>query len=306
MRKRRGLLEEKSRGHRSALKGAVFVFSRRPLWGSLPASQPKLPENFAISGSHFGSSLCSPFVALPFCVGFLLQMGPDSLPTVAFATKRKGSRKSGTSPAPLPAPSPAPLPAPPPAPLPAPQAAAASSSDRRSRSPLRPALPGLRADAPGRKAVGGVARVPSLGSAEERVAALNELDRDVLASTTSRTNAARMHTIEDILSKWGLAVFPPTPMSWKALAATLKAGGYRSAAVYLSTYKVESERRGHPTDASTERHIKDYTRSCLRGLGAAARPRALDLLALGSLPLSRAVWVEGGPVNSRAAVLVGA
>ena len=115
---------------------------------------------------------------------------------------------------------------------------------------------GLRADAPGRKASGGVARVPALGTVEERVAALNELDRDVLAATTSRTNAARMNTIEEILSKWGLAVFPPTPMSWKALAATLKAGGYRSAAVYLSTYKVESERRGHHTDPSTERRIK--------------------------------------------------
>ena len=120
-----------------------------------------------------------------------------------------------------------------------------AGSRERSRSPVRAALPGLRRDAPGRREVA-PARMPDLALHSDRVAAIAALERDVLAASTTRTNSARLGTISSMLALWGLEPFPPTPTTWKALAATLKQGGYRSAAVYLSCYKLECERRGFP------------------------------------------------------------
>ena len=148
-----------------------------------------------------------------------------------------------------------------------------AGSRERSRSPVRAALPGLRRDAPGRREVA-PARMPDLALHSDRVAAIAALERDVLAASTTRTNSARLGTISSMLALWGLEPFPPTPTTWKALAATLKQGGYRSAAVYLSCYKLECERRGFPGDFGTDRLIKDYTRSCSKGFGGCSSPTA--------------------------------
>ena len=174
----------------------------------------------------------------------------------------------------------------------------------RSRSPPRAALPGLRADAPGRlerRFVG----LPRLLDDEARARALAYLDRDVLATTTQRTNSARMRTIEAALKLWGIPLWPPTPVAWKALAATLKMGRYSSASIYFSTYRTTAERMGYALDELSVRSIKDYTRSCLRGLGEPSRPRPLPFELLPSLPGGRAAWVASGPVNPRAMVLTG-
>ena len=83
-------------------------------------------------------------------------------------------------------------------------------------------------------------------------------------------------------------------------------GRYASAPVYFSTYKAMAERRGYVLDDLAVRSIRDYSRSCLRGLGAPARARPLPLDRLPSLPPGRVSWVSGGPVNPRAALMVGA
>ena len=174
----------------------------------------------------------------------------------------------------------------------------------RSRSPPRAALPGLRADAPGRferRFVG----LPRVLDDAARSAALAELDRDILAATTRKSNDARLRTIEGALKLWGIPMWPPTPVALKALAATLKMGRYASAPIYFSAYRTAAERRGYSLDELAGRSIKDYTRSCLRGLGEPSRPRALPFDRLSSLPGGRAPWTHLGPVNPRAAVLVG-
>ena len=74
----------------------------------------------------------------------------------------------------------------------------------RSRSPLRDGLPGLRGDAPGRRARVS-AHLPQVLSTEDKEEALRLLDRDVLAATTNRPHAARLNTIELALSLWGCA-----------------------------------------------------------------------------------------------------
>ena len=56
---------------------------------------------------------------------------------------------------------------------------------------------------------------------------------------------------------WGLTPWPPTLATWKALACTLKRGGYASTHLYLAAYRTESEpfsRRGCTTSSAAESH----------------------------------------------------
>ena len=175
----------------------------------------------------------------------------------------------------------------------------------RSRSPGRDGLPGLRSDAPGRRAMT-TAQLPRILSEEDKAEACRLLDKDILSSTTNRTHAARLKTIGVALSLWGLPMWPLTPTSMKAVASTLKHGGYSSAHLYLMAYKTEAERRGQSVSEALRRSILDYSRSCLRGLGAPSRPKALPMDRLHLLPRGFEPWVAGGPVNPRAMVMCGA
>ena len=71
-------------------------------------------------------------------------------------------------------------------------------------------------------------------------------------------------------------------------------------------YKTEAERRGHALSEGVRRNIADYSRSCLRGLGAPSRPKALPLDLLHRLPRGFEPWCNGGPLNPRVMVMCGA
>ena len=49
--------------------------------------------------------------------------------------------------------------------------------------------------------------------------------------------------------------------------------------------------------------IKDYGRSCERGLGGSTRPRPLPIELLRQLPAAREAWISDGPVKPKAAFL---
>ena len=147
--------------------------------------------------------------------------------------------------------------------------------------------------------------MPDLSVLEVREDVVVRLDRDIKASTTRESDDSRLRNMARWLAEWGLRPDPPTLASVKALGASLKAGGYRAAHVYLAVYKAECQRRGHPVDVLMGRHLQDYKRSCLRGLGGPVRPRPLPLDRLGALPASREEWVEDGPINPRAVILCG-
>ena len=88
------------------------------------------------------------------------------------------------------------------------QSSGASSSGTRVES-LTPALPGLRADAPGRSARGR-GKMPDLTTtANWREEALKDLDADVSAKTTSVSDSSRWRTITKILAGWGWHRFHP-------------------------------------------------------------------------------------------------
>ena len=86
----------------------------------------------------------------------------------------------------------------------------------------------------------------------------------------------------------------------------MKLGRYASAPVYFSAYRTAAERLGYAMDDFAIRSVKDFTRSCLRGLGAPARPRPLPFEALIELPRFRDPMVSNGPINPRAAIVIGA
>ena len=188
---------------------------------------------------------------------------------------------------------------------PQPKWVARPCSEKRTRSPEIPALEGLRPGAPGRRARVS-AQAVVLDTADAQQEALACLEKDIKAASTDSSDRSRIATIELWLSRWRMAAFPPTLASFKAVAATLKAGSYRSAEVYLCVYRREAERRGYPIDSLLAKNLEDLKRSCMRGLGGPVRPRPLPLLNLGRLPAGREAWYDDGPINPRAAVLCGA
>ena len=86
--------------------------------------------------------------------------------------------------------------------------------------------------------------MPDLASSEVQELALEQLDRGRKADTTHGSDESRLRSMAAWLRQWNLDLFPPTVATAKALAASLKAGGYRSAGVYLMVYRRECERRG--------------------------------------------------------------
>ena len=117
--------------------------------------------------------------------------------------------------------------------------------------------------------------------------------------------AAKWKTIVKMLDLQGLSPFPPSVLKVHALGVALKYGRYRSAAGYLSQYRVECERRGFFVDSLMQRAIKDSTRSCARGLGGPVRALPLPFDKLRLLPGCRTPWSASGPLSPRNFVVLG-
>ena len=188
-----------------------------------------------------------------------------------------------------------------------PPTASGKGQRRRSRSPraVPAAAAALRRDAPARQphATGAI---PDLSTAALREEALAELTLDIYAPSNRASVASRIRLCEHFLACWGLPMSPPTPQAIYALGASLKAGRYRSAAVYLSTYKSWIARQGQDWSSSLQQSMQDAIRSCERGLGGPVKARALPFGRLGELPGGDAPWVSGGPMRPRNAIVLGA
>ena len=115
----------------------------------------------------------------------------------------------------------------------------------------------------------------------------------------------KLVTVERALLLWGLPLLPLCPQSVTALGATLKAGGYRSAASYISAYRGHAERAGQTLYGPELRACRDAIRSCERGMGGPIKPRPLPFHRLRELPGMRAPWVQTGPLAPRNAMVLG-
>ena len=89
------------------------------------------------------------------------------------------------------------------------------------------------------------------------------------------------------------------------VAAVLKYGDYRSAAQYLNLYRTEAERNGYTVDAPGHRALKDFKRSCERGLGPAVQSMGLPFERLEELPAGRKPWAPDGPLSPRNVLVAG-
>ena len=116
-----------------------------------------------------------------------------------------------------------------------------------------------------------------------RKRSLDALDRDILSRTSQPAQESRLRTFRAICAAWEVAPFPLSVESVRCCAASLKAGGYRSASLYMQAainHQIRYLREPiHPLIRAT---IRDAVRSIRRGLGPSRLKEGFDVFALAS------------------------
>ena len=148
--------------------------------------------------------------------------------------------------------------------------------------------------------------LPSLASPEARAAALEDFHADLYAASSQVSLGFKWRTVTRMIAAWGLEVLPPTVEKIYLLGAALKAGGYRSAAGYLSLYRTTCGRHGHDFGPALALALRDAVRSCQRGQGAPVQATPLPMRRFHELPGGRDAWAAGGPLSPRNALVTGA
>ena len=115
----------------------------------------------------------------------------------------------------------------------------------------------------------------------------------------------KLRTVLRVFADWGTDPLPPTPDKVALLGATLRAGGYRSAAGYLSLYRSTCARDGYAFGPALAVAARDAARACARGIGGPIRATPLPLDRLHLLGGGRPAWVSGGPCSPRNAMVTG-
>lgn len=115
----------------------------------------------------------------------------------------------------------------------------------------------------------------------QRRQSLEALDNDMLAKSTKPAFDSRLRTFMAICSAWEVQAFPLTPECIRCVGASLKAGGYKSAAIYFQTAVSHQLRtQGLPTSHFLRSMIRDVVRSVKRGLGPSNLKAGFDMMAL--------------------------
>ena len=103
---------------------------------------------------------------------------------------------------------------------------------------------------------------------QNRDEAIQILEQDRFANSSRAPRNAWWDTWCEIARAWGLPPLPVTPELVQKIAASFKAAGYRSAALYFHVAKqTHLQQYGAPINIYTKQCIKDYIRSITRGLG---------------------------------------
>ena len=91
----------------------------------------------------------------------------------------------------------------------------------------------------------------------QRARAMAHLQRDLYSQSNSGPLASRFRTWKQLTAAWGLAALQLTVDTVLAVAASLKAGGYRSARLYFSAAKKAHILEHGPCPAEVEVTIQD-------------------------------------------------
>ena len=140
---------------------------------------------------------------------------------------------------------------------------------------------------------GSLARAIAAASINERSQSLQMLQQDVYAQSNSGPQASRMKTWRQIAQAGGLAPLPMTPELIKAVGASFKRGGYRSAHLYFGSAKKEHIMQFGSLSQDLEILIKDVIRSIERGQGPA---KLKDSFNLRDIIAGIDLTLEGRPV----------
>ena len=103
--------------------------------------------------------------------------------------------------------------------------------------------------------------------ANNREKALADLEADVYSRSNGGPQVSRMKTWTKIAKAWGLAPLPLTPQLIRAVGASFKAGGYRSAHLYFGTAKKQHIIAHGGISQDPEVAMQDVIRSIERGQG---------------------------------------
>ncbi len=175
-----------------------------------------------------------------------------------------------------------------------------------------PSLPprlGTRKDAPRLRPTAGAARVvPAPVLDEAKSVLLDQLEDDMLAQSSKSSAASTLRTWVRFHAAWFpcTPAFPTFPASIRAVAAQMKAAGYRSWSNYLSRAKREHVRLGSEWDQQLDSTARDCTRSLTRGIGPPRQSAPLDLYKVSTVQMGLGALCSDGPVNPRAVIVLGA
>ena len=114
-----------------------------------------------------------------------------------------------------------------------------------------------------------------------RQRALDFLEQDVVAKSSHPALQSRIRTWRALCAAWEVPPFPLSFLNIKAVAASLKWGGYRSAQLYFQAAISHQTRSLQiPVDPFIKATIKDMCRSIKRGLGPASLKEGFDISIL--------------------------
>ncbi|CAE7455635.1 setd6 [Symbiodinium necroappetens] len=119
---------------------------------------------------------------------------------------------------------------------------------------------------------------------DQRQQALRELEGEVLAKSTVGPMESRLAVWKRICLAWDVAPFPLDIQNVRMVGASLKRGGYRSAAQYYAAATSWQQRQLHtPVPQAVRFTIRDCVRSIRRGLGPAELKDSFPVSALAKL-----------------------
>ena len=117
---------------------------------------------------------------------------------------------------------------------------------------------------------------------------------DRFAPSTRLARASRTRTLETLIADAGHPALPVTAEGIYAVAAALKAGGYRTGRAYLGIWEVMHREGGHAWTDELRQAKAWATASLQRGLGPAISASTFDLEK----------WVVTAPAGDDADMLI--
>lgn len=113
--------------------------------------------------------------------------------------------------------------------------------------------------------------------------ACEELQELKWSASGGHSRRAREGWWGKIAAERGIQAYPLTTDSLRLAAGLLRKGGYRSAELYLGTFKNMHIRLGHPWNEQLVLELQECTRAVRRGIGPARQADALPLDAIGGI-----------------------